>query len=154
MEAKKVRCAGGAVLSGAGEVALVQSRASGSWLLPKGHVDEGESDEEAARREIREEAGLHELELLEDLGEFTRPPFAYEQQDPEQKVIRMFLFRTTTDTTLSPSMEVEDARWVPVAQLMDTLGSPHTEWFPADRAWLSGVIERIQRAAHDTKVDK
>lgn len=148
MDVKKMRCAGGVVLNDKREVAMVQSRASKSWLFPKGHVDEGESDEQAARREIREEAGLHDLELVDDLGEFTRPPYQHEQQDPEQKVIHMYLLKTTIDTQLSPSMEVEDARWVPVEQLEEALGSPHQEWFPADRAWLSRVMQTIRAHAN------
>ncbi|NJO72174.1 MAG: NUDIX domain-containing protein [Oscillatoriales cyanobacterium RM1_1_9] len=38
------------------------------FVLPKGHVDPGETIEQAARREIAEEAGLSELQLIADLG--------------------------------------------------------------------------------------
>jgi 8-oxo-dGTP pyrophosphatase MutT (NUDIX family) len=34
------------------------SRNASHWVLPKGHIDVGESPEEAARREVREEAGV------------------------------------------------------------------------------------------------
>ena len=46
------RHAGGIVLGDGGTVAMVRSRNSRSWLLPKGHIEKRESDEEAARREI------------------------------------------------------------------------------------------------------
>jgi 8-oxo-dGTP pyrophosphatase MutT (NUDIX family) len=36
--------------------------------LPKGHVEPGESHRQAALREVREEAGLVEIEVLADLG--------------------------------------------------------------------------------------
>ncbi|MCC6155323.1 MAG: NUDIX domain-containing protein, partial [Candidatus Hydrogenedentes bacterium] len=37
--------------------------------LPKGHVDEGETDEQAAMRETCEESGYCALEVTADLGE-------------------------------------------------------------------------------------
>lgn len=36
--------------------------------LPKGHVEPGESHHQAALREVREEAGLSEIYILDDLG--------------------------------------------------------------------------------------
>ena len=57
-------------------VALVSSRRKKQYILPKGHIDPGESIEEAARREIEEEAGLSELSLVADLGYKERLDFA------------------------------------------------------------------------------
>lgn len=39
-----------------------------NWGFPKGHLDEGESPEAAARREVAEETGLTDLALHEPLG--------------------------------------------------------------------------------------
>jgi 8-oxo-dGTP pyrophosphatase MutT (NUDIX family) len=40
------------------EVLLVTSKRSGNWIFPKGHIEKGETAEEAALREAREEAGV------------------------------------------------------------------------------------------------
>lgn len=143
---KRTRSAGGIVLGDGGTIAFVLSEHSTSWLFPKGHVDEGEGDEEAARREIREETGLTDLEYLDDLGEFTRPAFAFADMPPEEKTIHMYLFAASVGAKLVPSMEITDARWIPLARAMLVLGSPHEEWFAADRAWFASVFERVRQA--------
>jgi 8-oxo-dGTP pyrophosphatase MutT (NUDIX family) len=58
--------AGGVVYRGVGttlEIAIVQVVSEMRWQLPKGIIDEGETREEAAIREVREEAGV-EVELV------------------------------------------------------------------------------------------
>ena len=146
MEILRTRSAGGIVLGDHGTIALVMSTNSKSWLFPKGHIDPGETDEEAARREIREEAGLDDLEFLDDLGEFTRPRFALDGGAPEEKTIKMFLFAAHPHATLTPSMEIEKAEWVPLVRIPHTLGTPHEDWFAADRAWFASVFPRVREA--------
>jgi 8-oxo-dGTP pyrophosphatase MutT (NUDIX family) len=146
MKVRKTRSAGGIVLGDSATVAMVLSKNSHSWLLPKGHIDPGESDEDAARREIAEETGLTDLELLDDLGEFTRPVLTFENTAYEEKTIKMFLFAAQPHAELIPTMEIEEARWVPFRELAETLGSPHHDWFARDRAWLATVHERVRQA--------
>ena len=45
------------------EILLIQD-AKGRWTIPKGHIEEGESAKETAEREIREETGLQEMQVL------------------------------------------------------------------------------------------
>jgi 8-oxo-dGTP pyrophosphatase MutT (NUDIX family) len=69
--------AGGIVYRGPGapEILLVRARpAPHDWVLPKGHIEKGETPHDCARREIREEAGV-EAEPLAFLADdaFTTP---------------------------------------------------------------------------------
>lgn len=53
----KVLGAGGVVLNKAGEVLLIRDR-QGYWVFPKGHLDPGETLQQAAVREVAEETGI------------------------------------------------------------------------------------------------
>src|SRR5690606_20746072 len=49
------------------EILLIQD-AKERWTIPKGHIEPGESAQQTARREIGEEVGLYDIELLGWLG--------------------------------------------------------------------------------------
>jgi predicted NUDIX family NTP pyrophosphohydrolase len=49
-----------------------QRRDVGAWTIPKGEFDSGETTEEAARREFREELGSDAVGTLQPLGEITQ----------------------------------------------------------------------------------
>ncbi len=70
-------------------VALVAEAGHSHYILPKGSVEPGETLEQAARREILEEAGLDGLELLGRLGVRERLNF----KKKAWKVTHYFLFR-------------------------------------------------------------
>jgi 8-oxo-dGTP pyrophosphatase MutT (NUDIX family) len=145
MENRKL-CAGGVVLGDNGTIALVKSARSGSWLFPKGGIEPGEDAEQAARREIKEEAGLEDIEYIDDLGEYVRPRAEHAAGAYPEKSIRMFLFAAAPHAELKPSMEIEKAEWVSLRDLPQTLGAPHQDWFAKDRAWFASVTERVRQA--------
>jgi len=138
-------CAGGIVLGDNGTIVLVWSKNSQTWLFPKGHVDAGESDEEAARREVEEETGLTDLEYIDDLGTFTRQG----SEERAGKSIHMYLFAAGAGSSLATLVpkEIEKVEWFPLAHVAKTLGSgEHEAWFAADRAWFTTVFERVRQA--------
>ncbi|MDQ4077980.1 MAG: NUDIX domain-containing protein [Chloroflexota bacterium] len=77
MKQKYYESAGGVVLDARGGVLLLERyvpREDGlrhEVRLPKGHIDSGETVEEAALREVCEESGYCEVEVLAPLGENT-----------------------------------------------------------------------------------
>ncbi len=82
---KKVESAGGVVFY-KNSVLLLKKR-NGSWVLPKGHVELGETEKEAALREVEEEAGVV-AEILEyiDYIEYEFVDFRNNDQEIHKKV--------------------------------------------------------------------
>lgn len=107
------KSAGGVVLNQEGKVLIVSQHGS-SWSLPKGHIEDGEDELTAAKREIHEETGITQLELLKKLGSYTRYRIGKDgsEDTSEQKTITLFLFRTT-ETELKPiDPENPEAQWI------------------------------------------
>jgi 8-oxo-dGTP pyrophosphatase MutT (NUDIX family) len=81
--------------------------------LPKGHPDGDETPEQAARREVAEEAGVTG-ELIEELGDVT---YRFERKGRRiTKVVRFYLFEYRGGDLADHDHEVEEARWMPLAQ--------------------------------------
>jgi 8-oxo-dGTP pyrophosphatase MutT (NUDIX family) len=86
--------AGGIILrevEGQLKIALAQhARITRSWVLPKGHVEAGETIEQAALREIYEETGLENVQLITHLGTIMRESLK-SNGDVEEKTIHFYL---------------------------------------------------------------
>jgi 8-oxo-dGTP pyrophosphatase MutT (NUDIX family) len=118
--------AGGVVTrenAGSWEVAVIRPHGRNLWALPKGHVDPGETPEQTATREVREETGLTAA-LVASLGEIR-----YVYQFRGQRIfkrVHFFLFRYEAGELgvlpPGPRVEVDEVRWVPLAQLVPALG--------------------------------
>lgn len=122
--------AGGIVINQNGDV-LVVSQHGTSWSLPKGHIDEGEKALGAAKREIYEESGVTELELIKELGTYQRYKIGKDGgEDPsELKTILMFLFRTRENLLKPVDAENPEARWIPKDKVTDLLTHPKDKEF-------------------------
>lgn len=136
---KQTRSAGGVVLNAQGQV-LVVSQHGTSWSLPKGHVDPGESDQQAALREIEEESGLTTLTLIRSLGTYQRYKLSLDGGDDpaELKTIHMFLYRTPKTKLRPQDPDNPEARWVDPQEVGELL--THSK----DKAFFVSVLPQLE----------
>ena len=128
---------GGIVARKEGEtvyVALILEGRFRDYSLPKGGVKRGESLEEAARREIHEEAGFSQLDLVEYLGKKERLNIS----KTKWTTIHFFLFITQQKGGKPTDQEKRHiARWFPIDQL------PRMLW-PEQKALIVENREKIK----------
>lgn len=112
-----VEAAGGIVLNPKNEILLIYRR--GSWDLPKGKIDDGESIENAALREIEEETGVKNLKIVKPImlkeseGNIT---YHYYENDRIKciKLTHWFVAKSSVEQSLVPQTEedIEQVIWV------------------------------------------
>ncbi len=88
------------------------------WSLPKGHLEEGETAEQAALREVEEETGI-QGHILAPLGVIDFWFIA--QQRRIHKTVHHFLMEARGGELSDADPEVIDVAWVPLTSLSEQL---------------------------------
>src|SRR3954453_21560160 len=118
--AAEVRAAGGVVWRRAGDtvaIAVVHRPRYDDWSLPKGKLDPGESWQDAALREVREEIGLR-CTLGEELASAAYDVAA------GRKVVRYWLMAPESGA-FEPNDEVDEVRWLSPEEAQRLLSYEH-----------------------------
>lgn len=107
---KLIEAAGGVVFNTKKEILTMFRR--GSWDLPKGKIDEGETTEIAAIREVKEETGLQNV----DLGKFLTTTYHTYKNGKGKRVLKKtyWYLMQTTDHDIQPQIEedIELVEWM------------------------------------------
>lgn len=101
------------------EILLIQD-AKDRWTIPKGHIEEGETAQETALREIGEEAGLTETEAICWLGKIH---FRYRRMNTlVLMTTQIYLVRALGDTDAIKKEEwMNGIKWFPFHDALDQI---------------------------------
>lgn len=121
MTKTKIIAGGGLVLNGAGALLMIFRR--GKWDLPKGKLDEGETIEQCAVREVEEETGLRNVERGELISIGYHEYFDTWLKEDVIKETHWFAMRVRDKQTLTPQTEedITDIKWVKEDELKQCL---------------------------------
>ncbi len=134
---KREKSCGGVVYkmeNGVPHFVLIKHRKGGHWAFPKGHMEQGESERETARREIREETGV--------TGKFIkgfRRSVSYIIRGTIHKEVVYFLYEISPDSVIvKQEEEIGEAEFVPESEVMAKLT------YENDKITFSRALEKIK----------
>jgi len=91
------------------------------WSLPKGHIEEGETPEEAALREVAEETGI-QSKIEKSLGVIDFWFMAGGKRI--HKTVHHYLFREDGGILAAQETEVDEVAWFPLTEIVERLAYP------------------------------
>ena len=128
---------GGVVVRG-GDVVTIVPRGKRALALPKGGPETGETPEQTAAREVREETGLTAT-VRAPLGDVT---YWYRRSGRRiRKTVSFFLLDFVEGSTDDHDHEVTEARWIPLEEARSALT------YPGERQMVEEAIRLLARGA-------
>jgi 8-oxo-dGTP pyrophosphatase MutT (NUDIX family) len=117
------------------EIAIISVNPNRRWQLPKGLIDDGETPETAALREVREEAGI-ETDLLAPIEKIEYWYVADQRGEHVRfhKSVHFFLMAYRGGAVEDHDHEVIEARWVKIKEALEMLA------FKGEK----GVVEKAE----------
>ena len=90
---------------------LILKQIQGHWSFPKGHAEDGESGLETAKRELQEETGISNIELIS--GEVqVKDEYVIDKKRPVHKVVEFFIGEAESKDIIMQDGEIFDHKWV------------------------------------------
>jgi 8-oxo-dGTP pyrophosphatase MutT (NUDIX family) len=124
---------GGVTVRG-GEVLVITPAGKRVTGLPKGGPNGGETPEQTARREVREETGVN-VAVREPLGAVE---YWYRRGGKRVfKTVHFFLCDFVSGSTADHDHEVDDARWIPLREALTVLT------YPGERALIERALSKL-----------
>jgi bis(5'-nucleosidyl)-tetraphosphatase len=96
---------------------LILKQIQGHWSFPKGHAEDGETALETAKRELEEETGISEVELISNEPQVRDEYIINEKiSKPVQKFVEFFIGEVGSKDIVMQEGEIFDHKWITVEQ--------------------------------------
>ena len=130
-----ITAAGGIVLNPENELLFIYRR--GKWDLPKGKLDEGETIEQCAVREVEEETGIRNILLGNFVGMTKHEYFDEWIKEDVLKETHWYEMKIATNQTPIPQTEedIEDIKWIPLPLLQPYLNDSYVSIVDIIQLW-------------------
>lgn len=98
------------------EILLIKHINSGHWSFPKGHVEDGETETETAKREILEETGVDVI-----IDPTFRETVQYFPRKDAQKIVVYFIAKAKNYDFVPQEDEIAEIKWVDIGHATSVL---------------------------------
>jgi 8-oxo-dGTP pyrophosphatase MutT (NUDIX family) len=119
------------------QIVLISVKNGQAWCLPKGLVDKGETTEETALREVREETGLTGS-IVDTLGEINYWYYIKEDNIKYRKKVYFFLMEYVSGETTDHDLEVDEAGWFSLENALAIVS------YKGDRTMIEKAIAKLR----------
>jgi 8-oxo-dGTP diphosphatase len=113
------------------------------WTFPKGHIEEGETKEIAAIREVEEETGI-KAKIKDFIGDFT---YYFKDRDGTvvKKTVYWYLMEPEDSSEPKISDEIVDVRWIDLKEAEDIVS------YDSDKKILSIIRQKFIKQPEERK---
>lgn len=98
----------------------------GHWGFPKGHIEQGEREQETLEREVREETGIENIEIIPGFKEFISYTFRRRKNEMVFKTVTYYLARVKVKE-VRLSFEHIDYKWLKYKEAIKLLTFMNTK---------------------------
>ena len=129
---RKEKSCGCIIIDDNNKVLLVYGNGSFFWGFPKGHVEDGESEVETAKREVKEEVGLDVI-----IDESNRFELKYKIRNEIEKTCVFYIAKPVAKDIIMQESEIKDIRWCTFEETIEIL--TFDDW----KIFFEDVLKRI-----------
>lgn len=110
-------CVGPILYNDENKIFLMESPKWNAWIVPGGKVEDGETEVEALKREIKEELGIEITDIVK-VGEKIKEPSG-DFKDKETRFIFKDFFCLACSTDIIPNEEISNHGWFSIDEALD-----------------------------------